>query len=60
MRLFETGLIVGAGLAVLCVLGASIAIDVIAGPGFEPAVETLQVQALPSSASFLLATWGSA
>ena len=57
-RLFEVGLIVGAGLAVLAVLGASIAIDVIAGPGFDPAVETLQVQGAAILASFLLATWG--
>ena len=57
-RLFEVSLIVGAGLAVLAVLGASIAIDVIAGPGFEPAVETLQVQGAAILASFLLATWG--
>lgn len=57
-RLFQVGVLVGAYLAIVTVVGAEVAIDVIAGPGFEPAVETLRIQAAAILASFVLAAWG--
>ena len=57
-RLLEVGLLVGAYLALVTGLGASIAIEVIAGPDFDPAIETLHVQAGAILASFVLAVWG--
>lgn len=57
-RLFEVSVIVGAGLALLTVMGAPIAIDVIAGSGFHPAVAVLRIQGIAMFASFLLANWG--
>jgi O-antigen/teichoic acid export membrane protein len=57
-RLFETSLVLGAGFALATIIGAPVAIDVVAGEGFEPAVDVLRVQGLAMLASFLLATWG--
>jgi len=57
-RLFEVSLIVGAGLSLMTVIGAPIAIDVIAGSGFHPAVGVLRIQGIAMFASFLLANWG--
>jgi O-antigen/teichoic acid export membrane protein len=57
-RLFETSLVLGAGFALATVLGAPVAIDVVAGEGFETAKDVLRVQGLALLPSFLLATWG--
>jgi O-antigen/teichoic acid export membrane protein len=57
-RLFETSLVLGTAFALATVLGAPVAIDVVAGEGFEPAVNVLRVQGVAMLASFLLATWG--
>jgi len=52
-RVFEAALIGGVWLAVAVVLAAPLAIEVIAGPGFEPAVGILQLQGLTLAASAL-------
>jgi O-antigen/teichoic acid export membrane protein len=57
-RLFETSLVLGAAFALATVIGAPVAIDVVAGEGFETAVDVLRVQGFAMLASFLLATWG--
>ena len=57
-RLFDVSVLVGAWMALCTVAGASVAIDVLAGPGFGPAAATLQIQGAALLASFLLATWG--
>jgi O-antigen/teichoic acid export membrane protein len=57
-RLFEVGLLVGGWMALATVLGAPLIIDVVAGPGFDPAVDTLRIQGAAVFATFLLATWG--
>jgi O-antigen/teichoic acid export membrane protein len=57
-RLFDVSVLAGGFVALTTVLGAEVAIDVVAGPGFEPAVGTLQIQGAAVFASFLLATWG--
>jgi O-antigen/teichoic acid export membrane protein len=57
-RLFETSLVLGAAFALATVIGAPVAIDVVAGEGFETAIDVLRVQGLAMVASFLLATWG--
>jgi O-antigen/teichoic acid export membrane protein len=57
-RLFDISLLVGAGEALLTAVGARVAIELIAGSGFEPSVSVLQIQALALLASFFVATWG--
>lgn len=57
-RLWETAVIVGAGLAVATAVGAGIAIDVVGGADYEPAVEVLRIQAGALFATHLIATWG--
>jgi O-antigen/teichoic acid export membrane protein len=57
-RLFETSLLLGSAFTLATVIGAPVAIDVVAGEGFEPAVDVLRVQGLAMLATFLLATWG--
>jgi O-antigen/teichoic acid export membrane protein len=43
----------------LCLgVGAEVAIDVVAGPGFEPSIEVLQILGVALVGTFLLATWG--
>jgi O-antigen/teichoic acid export membrane protein len=56
-RLFEVALIAGAAAAVTPVVGAGVAIDVIAGPDYEDAVDALRIQGGAILASFLIATW---
>jgi O-antigen/teichoic acid export membrane protein len=56
-RLFEVALIAGAAAAVTTVVGAGVAIDVIAGADYEDAVEALRIQGAAILASFLIATW---
>jgi O-antigen/teichoic acid export membrane protein len=57
-RLFETALVLGTAFAMVTVIGAPVAIDIVAGGGFGPAVDVLRIQGLAMLASFLLATWG--
>jgi len=57
-RTFEAATIGGVGLALALALGASFAIDVIAGAGFGPAKEVLRLQALSFIGSFPAAVFG--
>jgi O-antigen/teichoic acid export membrane protein len=57
-RLWETHLLLGLGLALCTIVGAGLAIDVVAGPEFEPSVDVLEIQSLAIPFSFLLAVWG--
>jgi O-antigen/teichoic acid export membrane protein len=57
-RLWDISLIVGGGLALGTLVGAPFAIRVIAGPGFEPSVDVLRVQAGALIPSFVFAVWG--
>jgi len=57
-RLFETGLVLGTGFAMGAVIGAPVAIDIVAGSGFDTAAHVLQIQGIALLASFLLANWG--
>jgi O-antigen/teichoic acid export membrane protein len=56
-RLFHVSAIVGVGIALGLAVGAEFAIDVIAGPGFDPSVPVLRVLSLALVTSFLVATW---
>jgi O-antigen/teichoic acid export membrane protein len=55
-RLFDVSITFGAGMALALVVGAEIAIDVVAGSEFEPAVDVLRIQGAALLATFLLAT----
>ena len=57
-RLFDISLIVGAGIALLSVVGAPTAVDVIAGSGFGSAVDVLRVQSGALLPSFVFGVWG--
>lgn len=57
-RLWDTALVIGAGAAVLTAVGAPVAIDVIAGPDYEPSVPVLRIMAGALFASFFVAIWG--
>ncbi len=56
-QLFEVSVVVGSGIAVLLIVGAPVAIAVIAGPEFEPADDVLRVLAVAQLTLFLVATW---
>ncbi len=55
-RLVDIALIVSAWMAVATILGAGVAIDLVAGPEFEPAVPALQIQGLALVAGALAVT----
>jgi O-antigen/teichoic acid export membrane protein len=55
-RVFQTALIVGAGIMVPLCLGAPFVIDVVAGPGFEPAAGVLRIQSAALLLSFAATT----
>lgn len=57
-RLFETTLMAGCWLALVLFVGAELAIDVVAGEEFEPAVEVLRWQAFTLIPGFALASLG--
>jgi len=57
-RMFEAAVIFGTWLSIATVLGAHFAIDVVAGPGFGPAVAVLQIQGAALLGTFLTVTWG--
>lgn len=56
-RLFQVSCIVGIGIALGLGVGAEFAVDVVAGPGFDPSVPVLQILSLALVTSFLVATW---
>jgi O-antigen/teichoic acid export membrane protein len=56
-RLFEASLLIGAWVALCLVLGASLAIDIVAGPDFDPAATVLRIQGLAMLASFIAVLW---
>jgi len=57
-RLSQGMLILGAWIAVMLGLGAPLAIDVVGGPDFDPAVAPLRIQAIALLGTSLLAVWG--
>jgi O-antigen/teichoic acid export membrane protein len=57
-RLSQGMLILGAWISVTLGLGAPLAIEIVAGPEFEPAVEPLRIQAVALLGTSLLAVWG--
>ena len=57
-RLSETSLVLGAGAALVLGVGAPVAIDVMGGAGYEPAVDVLRIQSIAVFTTFLVATWG--
>lgn len=57
-RLAETMLIVGVGFALILFLGAEVAVDIVAGPGFEPAVDVVRVLAVALIGTFIIAARG--
>jgi O-antigen/teichoic acid export membrane protein len=57
-RLTQGMLILGLWIALVVGLGASIAIDAVAGPDFGPAVDPLRIQAVALVGTSLVAVWG--
>ncbi len=55
-RLLEIALILGVWVALCTALGAGFLINLIAGPGFEPAIAVLEIQAFALIATFIAAT----
>jgi O-antigen/teichoic acid export membrane protein len=55
-RVFQAALLVGGAMMVALILGAPVAIDVVAGPGFEPSAGVLRIQAVALLASFIATT----
>lgn len=55
-RMFEVALLGGAGLALIVVIGAPIAIGVIGGSQFDPSIELLRIQGLVLLSTFVIAT----
>jgi O-antigen/teichoic acid export membrane protein len=55
-RLVDIALIVGTWMALATVMGAGVAIDVVAGHDFDPAVPVLEIQGVALVASFLAVT----
>lgn len=55
-RLVDIALIVGTWMALATILGAEVAIDIVAGADFEPAIPVLQIQGPALLASFLAVT----
>lgn len=56
-RVFEVSLIVGAGLTLALAVGAPIAVAVMGGPSFEPAVSVLAIQSIVVTATFVNSVW---
>jgi O-antigen/teichoic acid export membrane protein len=54
-RLFEALLLCGVGLGLLVVAGAEAAIEIVAGPEYEPAVPVLRLQGIALAATSLIA-----
>jgi len=56
-RLTRGMMLVGIWMAICVVLGAPVAIDVVAGPAFFPSIELLQYLGVALAATFVLITW---
>lgn len=56
-RVFEVAAIVGVLFVLLLTLGAPIAIAVVGGPEFDPAIDVLRIQAFALGATFVGAVW---
>jgi O-antigen/teichoic acid export membrane protein len=56
-RLWEMLLVLGVGVALCTVVGARVAIDVVAGEGFGTSVDVLRIQSLALLATYLIAVW---
>jgi O-antigen/teichoic acid export membrane protein len=56
-RLFEASLLFGAWVTLCVVLGAGLAIDIVAGPDFAPGATVLRIQGLAMLASFVAVIW---
>jgi O-antigen/teichoic acid export membrane protein len=57
-RVFEVAAIVGVLFALLLALGAPVAIDIVGGAKFHPAIDVVRIQALGLGGSFVSAVWG--
>jgi O-antigen/teichoic acid export membrane protein len=57
-RLFEVALLLGSWMALCVLVGAPLAIAVIGGADFKPAVGVLEIQGIATLTSFLAATFG--
>jgi O-antigen/teichoic acid export membrane protein len=57
-RLWDISLIVGSGIALATLVGAPLAIELIAGSQFNASVDVLRVQAFALVPSFILVAWG--
>jgi O-antigen/teichoic acid export membrane protein len=57
-RLWDISLIVGSGIALATLVGAPLAIDLIAGSQFNASVDVLRVQAFALIPSFVMVVWG--
>lgn len=57
-RILELSLLLGTWMAMCCVVGAQVAIDVLAGPEGEPAVAVLRIQGLTLAATGLAVACG--
>jgi O-antigen/teichoic acid export membrane protein len=55
-RLIDIALIVGTWMALATIFGAGVAIDIVAGADFEPAVPALEIQAVALLVTFLAVT----
>jgi O-antigen/teichoic acid export membrane protein len=57
-RLVETMLLAGVGVALALFLGAEFAVDLVAGPHFNPSVDVLQILAFALMGTFVIAARG--
>lgn len=57
-RLAETMVIAGLGVALILFLGAELAVDLVAGGGFEPSVDVLRVLAIALVGTFVISARG--
>jgi len=56
-RLSDVALIIGAWVAVVCLVGAGFIIEVLAGPGFGPSVDILRLLTVSLATKFVVAAW---
>ncbi len=57
-RVFEGAAIAGGWIAIVVVVGAGFAIQIIAGPKGHPSVPVLRIMAIGVTATFLVSSWG--
>lgn len=56
-RVFEASVVGGFGIGLVLILGAPVAIDIVAGPAFGPSIGILQIQAVALTAIFVNVAW---